>query len=96
MYYAALEAVRADIKNLEGTFAAADAPERVRGIVAALDAAAQRISDATCTTTYSDERVELQKVYRGMIAARRIVLRLEELARIDAANPATAKRALSL
>ena len=96
MYYAALEPVCADLKNLEATLACADAHERVRRIVAAFDATAQRISDATCAAADEDERAALRKLYRGMVAAQRIALRLEELSRMDAANPAAAKPTLAL
>jgi hypothetical protein len=78
--YDALEAVHADIKGLESHLEAPDATERVSRIIRAFDDCAQKVSDATRQASQDDDRAALQRIYRGMVAARRMVLRLHELA----------------
>ncbi|APR38344.1 hypothetical protein [Paraburkholderia sp. SOS3] len=74
-----LEAVRDDLKQLQQVLDSPAAPARVARIVAAFDACAQRVSDATCVTEDAIDRAALQKLYRGLVAARNIVHRLHEL-----------------
>ncbi|MEW6343405.1 MAG: type III secretion system protein [Pseudomonadota bacterium] len=81
--YNALEAVHADLKGLENTLRTPAAAARVARIAEALEQCAQDVSDATRQATGEDDRAALQKVYRGMVAARRIVLRLHELSGMD-------------
>jgi hypothetical protein len=77
--YDALEYVHADIKGLEAALKAPDASARVSRIVQAFEQCAREVSDATLQTSQEDDRAALQKIYRGMVAAHRIVLRLHEL-----------------
>jgi signal transduction protein with GAF and PtsI domain len=84
--YDALETVRTDIKKLETTLKAPDAQQRVARIAQALEQCAQEISEATRRALQEDERAALQKIYRGMIAARRMTLRLHELAGLDSSG----------
>ncbi|HEY4350000.1 MAG TPA: type III secretion system protein [Paraburkholderia sp.] len=74
-----LEAVRDDLKQLQQVLDSPAAPARVARIIAAFDACAQRVSDATCATEDAIDRAALQKLYRGLVAARNIVHRLHEL-----------------
>jgi hypothetical protein len=76
--YDALLPIAKDLNALDVTFSAPDSPQRVARITAAFDETARRISSATQTAADERERLELQKLYRGMIAARRIVLTLHE------------------
>lgn len=76
--YDALLPIAQDLNTLDATLAAPDSPQRVARIVAAFDETARRISSATQSAGDERERAELQKLYRGMIAARRIVLTLHE------------------
>lgn len=82
--YQALEAMIAEMNNLEQTLAKGHASARVAAIAAAFEDCAQRVSDATSACVDADERAALQKIYRGMIAGQRIVYRLNELALDDA------------
>jgi hypothetical protein len=76
--YDALLSVAQDLNALDATLAAPDGSTRVARIAAAFDETARRISSATQSAVDDHERLELQKLYRGMIAARRIVLTLHE------------------
>jgi hypothetical protein len=76
--YDALLPIAQDLNALGATLSAPDGPQRVARIAAAFDETARRISSATQTAADDRERIELQKLYRGMIAARRIVLSLHE------------------
>lgn len=76
--YDALLPIAQDLNTLDATLNAADSQQRVARIAAAFDETAQRISTVTQSAANDHERVELQKLYRGMIAARRIVLTLQE------------------
>jgi hypothetical protein len=76
--YDALLPIAQDLNALDATFAAPDSAARVARIAAAFDETANRISAATQAALDEHERTNLQKLYRGMIAARRIVLTLYE------------------
>lgn len=76
--YDALIPIAQDLNALDATLAAPDSPQRVARIAAAFDETARRISSATQAAGGERERLELQKLYRGMIAARRIVISLHE------------------
>jgi hypothetical protein len=76
--YDALLPIAQDLNALDATFAAPDGAQRVARIAAAFEETARRISTATQTATDDHKRTELQKLYRGMTAARRIVLTLHE------------------
>jgi hypothetical protein len=76
--YEALLPITEDLNTLDVTLSAADSQQRVARIVAAFDETARRISSATQSAASDQERIALQKLYRGMIAARRIVLTLHE------------------
>ncbi|CAB3769447.1 type III secretion system protein [Paraburkholderia solisilvae] len=76
--YDALLPIAQDLNTLDATLAAPDGHQRVARIAAAFDETARCISAATQSAADDAERAELQKLYRGMIAARRIVLTLSE------------------
>jgi hypothetical protein len=76
--YDALLPVAQDLNALDATLSAPDSQQRVARIADAFEETARRISSATQTAGDERERAELQKLYRGMIAARRIVLTLHE------------------
>jgi hypothetical protein len=77
--YEKLTAVAPLMEKLSATLSAPDASVRVASITAALDEAANQISDAAQSVAAAEERVSLQKIYRGMVAAKRIVAQLHEL-----------------
>jgi hypothetical protein len=76
--YDALLPVAQDLSALDSTMDAVDSTRRIARIADAFDETARRISVATQSTTDPQQRLDLQKLYRGMIAARRIVLSLYE------------------
>ncbi|MBN3807413.1 type III secretion system protein [Paraburkholderia sp. Ac-20336] len=76
--YDALIPIAQDLSALDATLAAPDGAQRVARIAAAFDETARRISQATQTAADDGERLDLQKLYRGMVAARRIVLSIQE------------------
>ncbi|MDQ7980274.1 type III secretion system protein [Paraburkholderia sp. SARCC-3016] len=76
--YEALLPIAQDLNALDATFSAPDSAQRVARIVAAFNEAARRISVAMQTSADDRERLDLQTLYRGMIAAPRIVLALHE------------------
>ncbi len=76
--YDALLPITQDLNAFDVTLNAPDGLQRVTRIAAAFDETARRISTATQTAKDDQERLELQKLYRGMIAAQRIVLTLHE------------------
>lgn len=76
--YDALLPIAQDLNALDATLSAPDSPQRIARIAQAFDETARRISSATQVAADDRERIELQKLYRGMIAARRIVLTLHE------------------
>ncbi|NRO98865.1 type III secretion system protein [Paraburkholderia sp. NMBU_R16] len=76
--YDPLMSVAKDLNELDVVLGAKDASDRIAKIVSAFDETAERISSATQSVHDSQERIEMQKLYRGMIAARRIVLNLQE------------------
>lgn len=76
--YDALLPIAQDLNTLDATLSAPDGAARVARIAAAFDETARRISAATQAAADERERLDLQKLYRGMIAARRIVLTLHE------------------
>lgn len=76
--YDALLPIAKDLNALDATLQAPDALQRIARIAAAFDETAQKISSATQNAANDHERIEMQKLYRGMIAARRIVLTLHE------------------
>jgi hypothetical protein len=76
--YEALLPIAQDLNALDATLSAPDSQQRVARIAAAFDETARRISSATQSAASDGARIELQKLYRGMLAARRIVLTLQE------------------
>jgi hypothetical protein len=76
--YDALLPIAQDLNALDATLSAPDSQQRVARIAAAFDETARRISSATHSAASEGARIELQKLYRGMLAARRIVLTLHE------------------
>jgi hypothetical protein len=71
--YEALEACAADFNDLSTTLSD---PARVARVCAALDACAKQIGEAVGATDI--DRDNLAKLYRGMLAAKRIVSQLQE------------------
>jgi hypothetical protein len=76
--YEPLLPVADDLATLNATLEAADSRERVARITQAFDETARRISAATQSSVNDGDRKTLQRLYRGMLAARRIVLNLHE------------------
>lgn len=76
--YDALLPIAQDLNSLDATLQAPDASQRITRIAAAFDETAKQISTATQSAANDHERIEMQKLYRGMIAAKRIVLTLHE------------------
>jgi len=77
--YEKLGAVAPLLENLRATLSAPDAGMHVSAIVAALDETAHEISNEALSVENGAERAALHKIYRGMLAAKRIVARLHEL-----------------
>lgn len=78
--YEKLGAVAPLLENLGATLSSPDASVRVGTILAALDETAQQISNEALSAQSGDDRAALHTIYRGMLAAKRIVARLHELA----------------
>ncbi|WP_323117789.1 type III secretion protein [Burkholderia alba] len=76
--YEALERVAGDFGSLEKTLAAPDAASRIKSIRDALGETAERVSAATAQAASDYDRDAMQKIYRGLLAAQRIVLTLHE------------------
>ncbi len=76
--YEALQSVAKDLNSLDAMFKAPDSRQRVARVSDAFDETARRISAATQSAANDEERSALQKLYRGMLAARRIVVNLYE------------------
>lgn len=74
--YQDLEAIRDDLKQLERTLQSRDGTSCIEQ---AFEACARRVSDAMGACGGVQDRAVLQKIYRGMIAARSIVRQLREL-----------------
>ena len=77
--YEKIAAVAPLLKDLNASLRAPDSSKRVASIIEALDETAREISDVTQSTESAEERAALQKIYRGMIAAKRVVAHLHEL-----------------
>jgi hypothetical protein len=67
------------LNDLRATLRAPGAARHVAQITEALDDAARAVGEVSRTPLPEDHRAALQKVYRGMIAARRLVVNLHEL-----------------
>jgi hypothetical protein len=76
--YDALLPIAQDLNTLDATLSAPDSHQRVARIAAAFDETARRISTATQSAAGDQQRLELQRLYRGMVAAKRIILTLHE------------------
>jgi len=77
--YEALQAVVADMVEFESTLNSPTRHTRVARLTSALDATVQRLSDRLAGATAERERAHLQTLYRGFIAAGRVVQRLSDL-----------------
>ncbi|RKP44573.1 type III secretion protein [Trinickia fusca] len=77
--YEALQPVAADMVGFEAMLNSTTSPARVTRLMGALDATAQRMSDALGAATEERERRHLQALYLGLHAASRIVQKLAEL-----------------
>ena len=74
--YEPLEACAADFNELQKTLADPAGGPRLAAIRSALDATAKNLSEAEGTTEV--DRNNLAKLYRGMLAASRIVAHLQD------------------
>ncbi|WP_114810505.1 type III secretion protein [Paraburkholderia kururiensis] len=74
--YEPLQACAADFNDLQKTLADPNGGPRIAAIRAALDATAKNISETAGAT--ATDRDNLGKLYRGMLAASRIVAHLQE------------------
>jgi hypothetical protein len=74
--YEPFDSCAADFRNLKGMLAAPGGGARLTAIREALEASARNISAATGATEI--ERDQLAKLYRGMLAASRIVSHLQD------------------
>ncbi|MFM0170847.1 type III secretion protein [Paraburkholderia sediminicola] len=74
--YEPLEACAADFANIQKLLADPECDARLMEIQGALEATAKNISDATGATEL--ERNNLARLYRGMLAASRVVSQLME------------------
>lgn len=77
--YEKLATVAPLMEKLNATLSAPDSSARVTEIMTALHQTASEISDAAQSAVPADERAALQTIYRGMLAAKRIVAQLHEL-----------------
>jgi len=77
--YDALETIRDELKNLPALLAANDAASRVRRITAAFEQTVRDVSDRTRGCNDAAQHAQLQTIYRGLLAAGRLVQRLHEL-----------------
>ncbi|ALB97198.1 hypothetical protein [Burkholderia pseudomallei] len=76
--YEALERVAGEVGSLEQALAAPDAAARIGAIRRALSETAERVSAATAHAASDYDRDAMQKIYRGLLAAQRIVATLHE------------------
>jgi hypothetical protein len=74
--YEALEHCASDIMNLQETVKLPDSAARLAAIVAVLRATAGRVSEVAAADEL--ERDRLGKIYRGLLAASRVVDRFSE------------------
>ena len=77
--YEKLAAVAPLMEKLSATLSAPDSNASAGAIMTALHQTASEISDAAQLAASADERSDLQTIYRGMLAAKRIVAQLHEL-----------------
>ena len=77
--YESLAPVAKDLTHLKATLASPMSHALVTRATAALDTTAKELADATNKASGDHERAELQTLYRGFVAARRIVAQLHEL-----------------
>ncbi|ABC34482.1 hypothetical protein [Burkholderia thailandensis] len=76
--YEALEQAADAFGPLEQALAAPDAAARIGAIRRALGETAERVSAATAHAASDYDRDAMQKIYRGLLAAQRIVATLHE------------------
>ncbi|AHI67050.1 hypothetical protein [Burkholderia thailandensis] len=76
--YEALERAADAFGPLELALAAPDAAVRIGAIRRALGETAERVSAATAHAASDYDRDAMQKIYRGLLAAQRIVATLHE------------------
>ncbi|KVN39668.1 type III secretion protein [Burkholderia pyrrocinia] len=76
--YEALERAAEDCGPLEQALGAPDAAVRIGTLRQALGETAERVSAATVQAASDFDRDAMQKIYRGLLAAQRIVATLHE------------------
>lgn len=77
--YDRLEAIHHELRHFDELLAGADAASGVRRVADALEYTSQQASELTRASVDDAQRARLQRIYRGMLAARRLVERLHEL-----------------
>ncbi len=77
--YESLAPVAHDLTHLKATLASPMSHALVKRATEALDTTARAFADATQKAGGDQERADLQILYRGFVAARRIVAHLHEL-----------------
>ncbi|MDG0025447.1 type III secretion system protein [Trinickia sp. Y13] len=77
--YESLAPVANDLTHLKATLASPMSHSLVKRATDALETTAKELADATQKAGGDQERSELQILYRGFVAARRIVAHLHEL-----------------
>ncbi|KVD86565.1 type III secretion protein [Burkholderia sp. ABCPW 14] len=76
--YEALERAAGEFGPIEQALAAPDAAVRIGAIRQALGETAERVSAATVQAASDYDRDAMQKIYRGLLAAQRIVATLHD------------------
>lgn len=77
--YESLAPVAHDLTHLKATLSSPMSHSLVARATAALDATAKELADATQKAGADEARTDMQTLYRGFVAARRIVAHLHEL-----------------
>ncbi|WP_147297957.1 type III secretion system protein [Trinickia dinghuensis] len=85
--YEALEAIRDELKRLPAMLASDDATSRVRRVSEAFDQTIRLIAERPRDVAGEAQRAQLQTLYRGLLAASRLVQRLHELPNPGQAAP---------
>jgi signal transduction protein with GAF and PtsI domain len=85
--YQPLELLCGDLKNFAALLAANDANARVQRLSSAFEQTAKQIGERLSQSSEDAHRAHLQTVYRGLLAARRLVERLHELPGAGEAAP---------
>lgn len=85
--YQAMEPVCHDLKNFAEILTGDHVQERVKRIVDAFEQTTRDVSEQMQEAKEDSQRAHFRRIYRGMIAARRLVERLHELPGAGEATP---------